>query len=82
MCIVDNERREKVEDMGIVLPEGQMIKDLGESEYKYLRVLEACEIKAGLMKKSTTDEYKRWLRLLLRSKLSFTFPSKLNGKLL
>ena len=55
MCIVDNEKREKVEDMGIVLPEGQMIKDLGESEYKYLRVLEACEIKAGLMKKSTIN---------------------------
>ena len=41
MCIVDNEKKEKVEDIGIVLPEGQMIKDLGESEYKYLSVHEA-----------------------------------------
>ena len=63
-------RGKKVEDMGIVMPEGQMMKDLGETEYKYLGVLEACEIKSGLMKKSTIDEYKRRLRLLLRSKLN------------
>ncbi|XP_060792588.1 sodium-dependent organic anion transporter-like [Neoarius graeffei] len=42
-------RGKKVEDDGIVLPDGQIMKDLGDSGYKYLGVLEANDIKMNVI---------------------------------
>ena len=53
-----------------MLPDGEMMKDIGEGEYKYLGVLEASDIKAGKMRELIIQEYRRRLRLLLRSKLN------------
>ena len=63
-------RGKKVEDKGIFLPSGETMKDLGESDYKYLGALEACDIKAAKMKEAETTEYNRRMRRVLRSKLN------------
>ena len=38
-------RGKREEDDGVTLPDGEMMKDLGQDDYKYLGVLEANEIK-------------------------------------
>ena len=63
-------RGKRAEDDGIWLPDGQMMKDLGESGYKYLGILESDQIKMKEMKEKVTKEYKRRIKLLLESKLN------------
>ena len=63
-------RGKKVEDVGIILPDNEMMKDLADEDYKYLGVLEACDIKMDKMKATLTKEYKRRLTLLLKSRLN------------
>ena len=63
-------RGKKMEDDGIVLPGGEVMRDLGKQDYKYLGVLEANEIKMKTMKEKVRSEYFRRIRLLLESKLN------------
>lgn len=63
-------RGKKEEDDGILLPDGQIMHDLGNENYKYLGVLEADKVKMNEMKDMVTKEYKRRLKLVLESKLN------------
>ena len=59
------------ESKGITLPDGQQIKSLEEGDgYKYLGILEAENIKSKEMKETTTKEYFRRIRRILKSKLN------------
>ena len=55
----------KEDDMGILLLDDRMMKDLGEGEYRHLGVLKACKIKIEKIKKTVTKEYKGRLKLNL-----------------
>lgn len=54
----------------MLLLDGEMVKDLGQSNYKHLGVLEVTDIKGAEMKKKVTKEYVRRLNLLLKSTLN------------
>ena len=47
-------RGKKEEDDGILLPDGQIMHDLGNENYKYLRVLKADKVKMNEMKDMVT----------------------------
>ena len=53
---------------GIHLPNQEIIKEVNEIGYTYLGILELDEIKEHEMKNIITSEYKRRLRLILKSK--------------
>ena len=55
---------------GIHLPNQEIIKEVNENGYTYLGILELDEIKEHEMKNKVTAEYKRRLRLILKSKLN------------
>ena len=55
---------------GIHLPNQKIMKELDENGHTYLGILELDEIKEHEMKKKVTAEYKRKLRLILKSKLN------------
>ena len=55
---------------GIQLPNEEVMKSIDEKGYTYLGVIEMDEIKEQEMKKIVITEYKRRLRLVLRSKLN------------
>ena len=55
---------------GIHLPNQEIMKELDENGYTYLGILELDEIKEHEMKIKVTAEYKRRLRLILKSKLN------------
>ena len=55
---------------GITLPNGQMMKEIDESGYKYLGIVEIDKIKETEMKDKFASEYKRRLKLVLKSKLN------------
>ena len=55
---------------GIHLPNQEIMKEVDENEYTYLGILELDEIKEHEMKNKVTAEYKRRLRLILKSKLN------------
>ena len=57
-------RGEKIEDEGIRMPDGQLIKDLGEESYKYLGI-EADKMKMENMKEKVRKEYYRQIRKVL-----------------
>ena len=59
----------KVEYDGIVLPDGQVIKEVDEKGYKYLGVLEGAGIKTREMKELVRKEYLRRVKLVAESKL-------------
>jgi hypothetical protein len=63
-------RGKKVEDAGIRMPDGQMMKDLEEQSYKYLGVLEADRMKMEDMKEKVKTEYYKRVRKVLESKLN------------
>ena len=63
-------RGKKEEDAGIEMPDGQLMKDLGDGDYKYLGILEADKIRMGEMKVRVRKEYYRRIRKLLTSKLN------------
>jgi hypothetical protein len=63
-------RGKKIEDEGIRMPDGQLIKDLGEEPYKYLAILEADKMKMEDMKQKVRKEYYRRIRKVLESKLN------------
>ena len=55
---------------GIVLPNGDVMKEVDKEGYTYLGIVELDKIKENEMKEKTTKEYKRRLRLVLKSKLN------------
>ena len=59
-----------VEFDGIHLPNQEIMEEVDENVYTYLGILELDEIKEHEMKIKVTAEYKRRLRLILRSKLT------------
>ena len=46
------------------------MKDIDETGYTYLEILETDKIKEKEMKEKFSREYLQWLRLMLRSKLT------------
>ena len=65
-------KRGKIAKMeGIVLPDGQVMKEIDVSEYKYLGVLETDQLKQKETNDMCSKEYKRRLiKLVLKTKLS------------
>ena len=55
---------------GIHLPNQEIMKEVDENGYTYLGILELDEIKEHEMKIKVTAEYKRRLRLILKSELN------------
>ena len=55
---------------GIHLPNQEIMKEVDENGYTYLGILELDEIKEHEIKIKVTAEYKRRLRLILKSKLN------------
>ena len=64
------EKGKVVHTDGIKLPDGECMKDIEDSGYTYLGILEADQIKEKEMKEKFSNEYKRRLRLVLKSKLN------------
>ena len=62
--------KRKAKSRGLNLPNGKLIKTIDEEGYKYLGILEYDKVKEGEMKTEFVSEYKRRLRLILRSKLN------------
>ena len=59
-----------VRNQGIELPNGQTMKEVEQEGYKYLGIVELDKMKENEMKEKTIKEYKRRLRLILKSKLN------------
>ena len=55
---------------GIEMPDGNSIREVEESGYKYIGVLEADDLKHAAMKKVICKEYFRRIRKILKSKLN------------
>ena len=64
------ERGKVIRTDGIRLPGGQDMKEIDETGYAYLGILETDKIKEKEMKEKFRKEYLRWLRLILRLKLN------------
>ena len=63
-------KRQLVKFDGIHLPNHEIMKEVDENGHTYLGILELDEIKEHEMKNKVTAEYKRRLRLILKSKLN------------
>ena len=55
---------------GIELPDGQKMKGVNKEGYKYLGIVERDGIKEKEMKERFTKEYKRRIKLILKSNLN------------
>ena len=55
---------------GITLPYGQVTKEIDDTDYKYLGILEYDKMKEKKMKDMFVTGYKRRLKLVLKSKLN------------
>ena len=64
------ERGKVIKTDDIRLPDVQHMKDIDETGYTYLGILETDKIKEKEMKEKFSKEYLRELRLILRSKLN------------
>ena len=60
----------------IQLPDGNNIKDIDETGYKYLGIIEDEEIKLQEMKEKINKEYIKRLKAILKSKLNFGNTAK------
>ena len=63
-------RGKVVKSEGINMPDGKMMKNIVEGEYKYLGILEADGVKHEEMKDQIKKEYIRRVRNILKSKLN------------
>ena len=59
-----------VKTEGVVLPDGQVMKEIEDRGYRYLGILETDHLKEKEMKDLFSKEYKSRLKLMLKSKLS------------
>ena len=55
----------------IKLPDGEVMKQVGQEGYAYLGIIELDKIKETEMKEKISKEYKRAQRLILKSKLNW-----------
>ena len=55
---------------GVVLPDGQVIKEIDDRRYKHLRILETDQLKEMETKDVFSKEYKCGLKLVLKTKPS------------
>ena len=70
-CALVNIQRGKVTRAeGIQLPDGNGIKDIDETGYKYFRIIEHEEIEHQEMKEKIKKEYIKRLKAILKSKLN------------
>ena len=70
-CGVRVIKRGKIVKMeGVVLLDGQVLKEIEDIGYMYLGILETDHLKEKKMKDLFSKEYKRTLKLVLKSKLS------------
>ena len=70
-CGIRKMKRGKiVKSEGIKLPDGEVMKQVGQEGYTYLGIIELDKIKETEMKEELTKEYKRRQRLILKSKLN------------
>ena len=68
--ILTMKRGKIVKREGIKLPDGEVMKQVGQEGYTYLGIIELDKIKEAEMKEKITKEYKRRQRLILKSKLN------------
>ena len=68
--ILTMKRSKIVKNEGIKLPDGKVIRQVGQEGYKYLGIIELDKIKETEMKQKIAKEYKRSQRLILKSKLN------------
>ena len=68
--ILTMKRGKIVKSEGIKLPDGEMMKQVGQEGCTYLGIIELDKIKDAEMKEEITKEYKRRQRLILKSKLN------------
>ena len=69
-CGILTMKRDKiVKSEGIKLPDGEVMKQVGQKGYTYLGIIELDKIKETEMKEKITKECKRKQRLILKSKL-------------
>ena len=70
-CGILTMRRGKiVKSEEIKLPDGEIMKQVGQKGYAYLGIIELDKIKEREMKEKISKEYKRMQRLILKSKLN------------
>ena len=67
VLVIRNGVKERHE--GIMLPDGELMKEIDESGYKYLGVLEGASIMDREMKEKVGKEYLRRVKLVAKSKL-------------
>ena len=65
--ILTMKRSKIVKSEGIKLPDGEVMKQVGQEEYTYLGIIELDKIKETEMKEKITKEYKQRQRLILKS---------------
>ena len=68
--ILTMKRAKFVKSEGIKLPDGEVMKQVGQEGYIYLGIIELDKIKETEKKEEITKEYKRRQRLILESKLN------------
>ena len=68
--ILTMKRGKIVKSEGIKLPDGEVMKQVGQEGYTYLGIIELDRTKETEMKEKITKEYKRRQRLILKSKLN------------
>ena len=67
-CGIHKMKRGKiVKSEGIKLPDGEVMKQVGQKGYTYLGIVELDKIKETEMKEKINKEYKRRQRLILKS---------------
>ena len=65
-----NERGKIVKSEGIKLPDGEVMKQVGQEGFIYLSIIELDKVKETEMKEKITKEYRQRQRLILKSKLN------------
>ena len=68
--ILTMKRGKIVKSEGIKLPNGEVMKQIGQERYTYLGIIKLDKIKETEMKEKITKEYKLRQRLILKSKLN------------
>ena len=68
--ILTMKRGKIVKSEGIKLPDGEVMKQVGQEGYTYLGIIELDKIKETEMNKKKTKEHKRRQRLILKPKLN------------
>ena len=68
--ILTMKRGKIVKSQGTKLPDGEVMKQVGQEEYTYLGIIELDKIKETEMKEKIAKEYRRRQRLILKYKLN------------